>query len=400
MADMEEVLSKTEKPIIRLIEEYAQKITSGLPEWNHSEAHKDEAVQEQKKLFADKIIELKDNLSKSNETDEKSALRAMDLVIAKYVPDEHVEIVIDGEKHRAADNYISKSPELQYKIPPKENNNLINSGKTFHKQELFTLVAPSKPDEIATILVAERQIGNRTVGIVAIDSFMIEYGNKEVYDKVNKIADYVLYQSKHWNDVIFDVRGNGGGDATIIKQIGERMADKKLEYADKIEVINPELAIQGGPPDRYEQKAGDKTFTGNVYVLQDRGDSSAGDGAIWMLRQMDNCTTIGENTHGAFAGGDVKKHQMASGTLLLGNTYRERTMPDGTKVEEGKGIPPDVRCTSQNAYEMTIVAVKKTNMRMYSLENNRDKANQNNTSKAKPHLKTLADLKQRDDYSK
>ena len=143
------------------------------------------------------------------------------------------------------------------------------------------------------------------------------------------------------------------------------MADKKLEYADKIEVINPELAIQGGPPDRYEQKAGDKTFTGNVYVLQDRGDSSAGDGAIWMLRQMDNCTTIGENTHGAFAGGDVKKHQMTSGTLLLGNTYRERTMPDGTKVEEGKGIPPDVRCTSQNAYEMAIVAVKKTNILMY-----------------------------------
>ena len=387
-------------PINRLVDTYAMKILSGLPEWNHSEANSDTEVVRQKLNFAAKMTELKASLNEYNIQDEKQALRAMDLVIAKYVPDEHVEIVIDGEKHRAADEYISKSPELQYKIPPKENNNLINSGKTFHKQELFTLVAPSKPDEIANILVAEKQIGKRTIGIVAVDSFMIEYGNKEVYDKVNKIADYVLDQSKHWNDVIFDVRGNGGGDATIIKQIGERMADKKLEYANKIEVINPELAIQGGPPDRYEQKKGDKTFTGNVYVLQDRGDSSAGDGAIWMLRQMDNCTTIGENTHGAFAGGDVKKHQMTSGTLLLGNTYRERTMPDGTKVEEGKGIPPDVRCTSQNAYEMAIVAVKKTNMRMYSLENNRDKANQNNTSKAKPHLKTLADLKQRDDYSK
>ena len=370
---MKEVLSKTEKPIIRLIEEYAQKITSGLPEWNHSEAHKDETVQAQKKMFADKITELKNNFSKHDETNEKSVLRAMDLVVAKYVPDEHVEIVIDGEEHRAAEEYISKSPELQYKIPPKENNNLINSGKTFHKQKLFTLVAPSKPDEIANILVAEKQIGTRTVGIVAVDSFMIEYGNEEVYDIVDKISDYVLKQSKHWNDVIFDVRGNGGGDATIIKQIGERMADKKLEYADKIEVINPELAMQGGPPDRYEQKAGDKTFTGNVYVLQDRGNSSAGDGAIWMLRQMDNCTTIGENTHGAFAGGDVKKHQMQGGTLLLGNTYRERTMPDGTKVEEGKGIPPDVKCASQNAYEMAIVAVKKTNIDFYKNNLNRTK---------------------------
>ncbi|MBR1825473.1 MAG: hypothetical protein IJ770_02695 [Alphaproteobacteria bacterium] len=386
-------------PINRLVDTYTMKILSGLPEWNHSEVSSDADVARQKLNFAAKMTELKASLNEYNIQDEKSALRAMDLVIAQYVPDEHIEIVIDGEEHRAADEYISKSPELQYKIPPKENNNLINSGKTFHKQELFTLVAPSKPDEIANILVAEKQIGKRTVGIVAIDSFMIEYSNKDVYDKVDKIADYVLEQSKHWNDVIFDVRGNGGGDATIIKQIGERMADKKLEYADKIEVINPELAIQGGPPDRYEQKAGDKTFTGNVYVLQDKGNSSAGDGAIWMLRQMDNCITIGENTHGAFAGGDVKKHQMEVGTLLLGNTYRERTMSDGTKVEEGKGFPPDVRCASQNAYEMAIVAIKKTNMQMYVLENNRDKANQNNTLKAKPNFKTLA-VKQRRDYDK
>ncbi len=353
-------------PINRLVDTYAMKILSGLPEWNHSAASSDADVARQKLNFAAKMTELKASLNEYNIQDEKSALRAMDLVIAQHVPDEHIEIVIDGEKHRAADEYISKSPELQYKIPPQENNNLVNSNEKFDKSELFTLIAPSKPDEIANILVAEKQINNRTVGIVAVDSFMIEYGNEKEYEKVNKIADYVLEQSTHWDDVIFDVRGNGGGDATIIKQIGERMADKKLEYADKIEVINPELAVHGGPPDRYEQKAGDKTFTGNVYVLQDRGDSSAGDGAIWMLRQMDNCTTIGENTHGAFAGGDVKKHQMEGGTLLLGNTYRKRIMPDGTKVEEGKGITPDVASESKDAYSQAMSLITQKSQELES----------------------------------
>ena len=364
-------------PINRLVDTYAMKILSGLPEWNHSAASSDADVAIQKLNFAAKMTELKASLNEYNIQDEKAILRAMDLVIAQNVPDEHIEIVIGGEEHRAADEYISKSPELQYKIPPQENNNLINSDEKFDKSELFTLIAPSKPDEIANILVAEKQIDNRTVGIVAVDSFMIEYGNEKEYEKVNKIADYVLEQSTHWDDVIFDVRGNGGGDATIIKQIGERMADKKLEYADKIEVINPELAVHGWPPDRYEQKAGDKTFTGNVYVLQDRGDSSAGDGAIWMLRQMDNCTTIGENTHGAFAGGDVKKHQMEGGTLLLGNTYRERIMPDGTKVEEGKGITPDVASESKDAYSQAMSLIT---------QKSQERENSNRISISEPSL--------------
>ena len=77
-----------------------------------------------------------------------------------------------------------------------------------------------------------------------------------------------------------------------------------------------------------------------------------------MLRQMDNCTTVGENTYGAFAGGDVKEHQMEGGTLFMGNTYRERTMPDGRKVEEGKGIPPDIICKSKDAYQRVINLIK------------------------------------------
>ncbi len=382
-------------PVNRLVDGYTMEICSRLPEWNHTEAGKDAEVARKKLDFAAKMTHLKAFLHEKNITDEKQILRAMDLVIAKNVPDEHVKIVINGEEKRAAYQVIAQDDKLKYKIPLEDNHNLINSGKTFHKQQLFTLIAPSKPDETANILVAEKQIGKRTVGVVAIDSFVIEYSNADELKKVDKIADYVLEQSKHWDDVVFDIRGNGGGDASIIKQIGERMAAKKLEYADKMEIIDKALVERGGPPEQYMQKFGDKTFTGNVYVLQDGGNSSAADGAIWMLRQMDNCKTIGENTFGAFAGGDVKQHKMEGGTLFIGNTYRERSI-NGRKIEEGKGIPPDVKCASANAFDMAITLVKKTNMEMHLLKVGRANSPVNHGSNRQ--IRTFADLKKSHEY--
>ena len=340
----------------RLIDLYSIKIINGLPEWNYFGADTDAQVQKQKNCFRQKI----DGLKYKNIPDEETLIRCMDYVIAQYVPDEHVQIRIKGEDKRAAAELISKDSALTYKIPPTENNNLINSDEKFSELKKFVLKA-SQCDETANILVATQNVDTRKVGIVAIDSFMIEMGSEQTRNEVEKIADYVLEQSKQWDDIIFDFRGNGGGDATIIKEIGERLSAKKLQYADKIEIINKDLDEITGAPDFYPQKSGDVTFKGNVFVLQDGGNASAAEGAIWMLRQMNNCKTVGENTHGAFAGGDVKRHDMGNAVLQLGNTYRERILPNGEKVKEGKGIPADVKTKSSEAYAQTINFIKNDN---------------------------------------
>ena len=44
--------------------------------------------------------------------------------------------------------------------------------------------------------------------------------------------------------------------------------------------------------------------------------------------------------------------------LRLGNTYRERTMPNGQKVHEGKGIPADIKCPSSKAYDRCLNHIK------------------------------------------
>lgn len=338
----------------RLADLYTTKIINGLPEWNHSGAAADIEVQKQKNRFRQTINSLKDK----NIPDDETFIRCVDYVVAKYVPDEHVQIRIKGEDKRAAAELIAKDSALAYKIPPTENNNLINSDEEFTESKKFVLTS-SQYNETANILVATQDIASQKVGVVAVDSFMIEMSNEQTRNEVDKIADYVLSQSKQWNNIIFDFRGNGGGDATIIKEIGERLSAKKLQYADKIEVINKELNPITGAPDFYPQKAGDKTFSGNIFVLQDGGNASATEGAIWMLRQMNNCKTVGENTHGAFAGGDVKRHDMGNTILHLGNTYRERVLPNGEKVKEGKGIPADIKVKSSQAYTQTIDFIKK-----------------------------------------
>ena len=344
------------------------------------------------KNIKDQIDIFKQEMSKLKEkkfVDDNSTLQEIDYCIAKYVPDEHVSVMIKDEKYRAGYNLIEKDKEVAYKNPPLKNNNNLatqsDGDEEFAKKEFaefkqFKLEAPSDKTKISNILVATKEQNEQKIGVIAIDSFNIEMADKEIQKRVDEIANYVLEQSKNWNSIIFDFRDNGGGDSSIIKQIGERLSAKELKYADKIEVINKELdesnsdksnsdkstsdkstddKYTNGPPKFYPQEGGDQTFNGDIYVLQDGRNASATEGAIWMLRQMKNCTTIGDCTHGAFAGGDVKPHKIGDNVVLkLGNTYRERYMPGRKKVLEGKGIPADKKCSSLEAYEKALTCIK------------------------------------------
>ena len=201
-----------------IVDTIAEKIINGLPEWNNSGAENDPKIQEQKKIFSQEMSKLK----KKEFVADNSILREIDYCIAKYVPDEHVSVRIQDEKQRAGKELIAKDAALAYKIPPSENNNLVTSNnEKFAKSESFTLVAPSDEDKKSNILVATKEQNGQKIGVIAIDSFMIEMGNEQTREQVGKIADYVLQQSQNWDNIIFDFRGNGGGDSTIIKEIGE-----------------------------------------------------------------------------------------------------------------------------------------------------------------------------------
>ena len=159
-----------------IVDTIAEKIINGLPEWNHSGAKNDSEIQKTKDLFLQKM----NNIKEKGITDETVVLRTIDYCIAKYVPDEHVSLRIQGENQRAGTEIIAKDEALAYKIPPSENNNLaISNNEEFAESQLFTLVAPSDENEKSNILVATKEQNGKRAGIVAIDSFMIEMGNEQ-----------------------------------------------------------------------------------------------------------------------------------------------------------------------------------------------------------------------------
>ena len=71
---------------------------------------------------------------------------------------------------------------------------------------------------------------------------MINIGDalKQAQARKQFVEDFfTAKQTQSWQSLIFDFRGNQGGDAELIKEIGERMCGKSLKYADYFEYITP-----------------------------------------------------------------------------------------------------------------------------------------------------------------
>ena len=76
-------------------------------------------------------------------------------------------------------------------------------------------------------------IPNTKTGIVSIPSFG---GNIDEQTQArNQFIDTFFSQKEKnkWQNIIFDFRGNTGGDSEIIKEIAERMGNTSVKYADK-----------------------------------------------------------------------------------------------------------------------------------------------------------------------
>ena len=193
-------------------------------------------------------------------------------------------------------------------------------------------------------------------GIIAIPSFG---GDIQAQEKERKtfIKTFFKQKSLHkWEHIIFDFRGNTGGDSELIRELAERMCNQTIRYADKsepAEILTPCLS----------QSQSD-IFKGHIFILQDEYNASAAEGAVFMLSQLQNSKTIGTSTSGTFQGGACKDIQMPIGTLTIGTIYRER-FKNGKPIKEKEGIPPDIPCSSENAFNtalMHIQEIKKKNI--------------------------------------
>ena len=329
-----------------LIKQYADFILNNLPEWNYSQAVQDEDVHNQKQIFAKAVSEI----DETKEID--TQLNRLGRIIKDFVPDNHISLFDSHHRQLVAKKeppYSRRAHNLAYALTENLQNLGINEFKHYKIQK-------GQPQW----MIATKCEGRVNIGIVAIPSFG---GNAEMQSQSRKgfVSAFFEAKEKHkWQNIIFDFRGNSGGDAEIIKEIGERMIGKSLNYADLCEVIKAKpqnetqakiLNLKGHIRPQtlqYQSQSGDE-FRGTIYILQDRWCASASEGAIFMLSQIPNSKTIGDNTAGTFAGGACVEIPFEQGSLIIGTEYRKRSR-NGKEIKEKEGQTPDIETPSKEAY--------------------------------------------------
>lgn len=329
-----------------LIKQYVDFILHNLPEWNYSQAVNNEVVQRQKQTFA-KAVSL---IDETQEID--SQLKQLGKIIKDFVPDNHIALFDSQHRQLVAKkepSYSRRAHNLAYKSS--EELTSLNLTNVNHYK-----IQKGQPQW----MIATQHQGEICTGIVAIPSFGGDY-EEQIHTRKEFIAAVFETKAKQkWQNIIFDFRGNSGGDAEIIKEIGERMSGKSLNYADLCEVIEAkpqnenQAKILGQTyhirpqTTQYQSQSGDK-FRGNIYILQDAWCASATEGAIFMLSQIPNSQTIGENTAGTFAGGACTEIPFEHGSLIIGTEYRQRSR-NGREIKEKEGQTPDIETPSKEAY--------------------------------------------------
>ncbi len=321
------------------IKKTAAIIKKYLPKWNHSTA----VCDHEKESFIRAVNQL--DFQK-----EKNALwQDFATLIAEHVPDNHINLKRNGK------NLVPK------KVPAK---------KTDVSKTIFpSAKAIPISDEKGNWYIDTKKIGNKSVGIITIPFFSYS-DNEPDLARENFIRQFFqLKKENKWNNIIFDFRGNTGGDAAVMKEIAERMAGYTVKYADRTEAVIPNET----DPYRHlflkkHQESeipsiitDDKTdrFSGPIYILQDGWNASATEGAIYMLKQLPNAKTIGEKTSGTYQNGATILLPVTEDTeLIIGTKYLERWDKTGAIIEEKEGMKPDIATKAEKALSKALLSIK------------------------------------------
>lgn len=326
--------------------QYAEFIVQNLPEWNHQKAKDDSEISLQKRRFLMNVAKIDLSLPMNKQ------MEALGRLISQQVPDNHIELFDEKGRQLVAKQepeYSARAYNLAYKSNEELAELKLGNAQHFKIQ-----------NGQVQWMIATKNINGERVGIVAIPSF----GGNTHLQKENRQkfveAFFAEKEKQAWQNIIFDFRGNQGGDADVIKEIGERMCGKELSYADvyeaidiqpinakQAEILAAKREVAGPHQLHYEAKPKDK-FNGGVYILQDKWCASASEGAIWMLLQLPKSQTIGEQTSGCFAGSAPVRLPFINGSLKIGTYYCAR-IKNGLSIKEKEGIPADVSTSSADA---------------------------------------------------
>ncbi len=316
-------------------------ISKYLPKWNHSQAQ----AEPEKEAFTKAVNKL------DYTQNEEVLWQEFAHLIDQFVPDNHILLKRNGI------NLIPK------KIP---------TSKVDIEKDLPQNHEKFKISDKGDWFISTKKIANQNVGIITIPFFAFSENEDQATREKFINRFFELKKENKWHDIIFDFRGNTGGDAQVLKEIAERLAGASLKYADRTETILPKETdpyhhifqnkIQEA--EMYSFITGDhhERANGNIYILQDGWNASASEGAIFMLKQLKNSYSIGEQTSGTYQSGATVSLPITSDIeLVLGTKYMERLNQKGNIIEEKEGLKPDFPTDSKQAMKKAFSLIRTKN---------------------------------------
>ncbi|MDB4899525.1 MAG: peptidase [Gemmatimonadetes bacterium] len=174
------------------------------------------------------------------------------------------------------------------------------------------------------------------VGYVNIPSFIGDDWGDEMDDVLDALGPV--------RGLIFDIRGNGGGNEDVALAIAGRLTDEERVYQYSLFRDGPAHDDFTAPIEKRLPPRGRQRFHGPVAVLTDRGDGSAAEDFIAMLRVIPTTFTVGDTTIGNSS--NPLWRELPNGWQMR-IPQSQQISPDGFNAE-GKGYPPTilVRLTS------------------------------------------------------
>lgn len=232
----------------------------------------------------------------------------------------------------------------------------------------------------ATTLAKPTRKERRQSRILSKRSMQIDTSINTAYIKLNTFSNARLrsffknslqiIQEKNIENVVIDLRQNGGGSMAITKRFLQYFADKPFKFADTVAAISrtfphrkyiKEWGLYWFPMNFLAHKEADNLihfrrfeqhyfkpkskyhFNGNLFLIQGGYTFSAATMFISTLQGQSNVTVVGEETGGGFYGNSA----VHIPTIVLPNSKLRISLPMYRMVmnknrPKGRGIIPDI----------------------------------------------------------
>ena len=285
-------------------------------------------------------------------------LKSMETLLLKSIPDNHTfmlnnqnQRLINSEMaHAVEDAVIDKYPITSvgqnacFSLPNQENTQTLclQQNDKGHSMGIFT-----------------QTVNGKKLGIIALSK--CPQPNDPAFD-FKAFLDVLDENLQNFDGVVFDVRGNEGGNARMVSEINKRLYGNEPQFLKATHMRTTEeakrihqfkfpgydktlnhlysLADENG---YFHQSGADETpfnpekgYNKPIYVLADRMTSSSGE-YIFALHNHPKAKFMGENSCGCGEYGDTTGIPLPAGGILVTGVFINEMYPS---IPEGIGKDP------------------------------------------------------------